>query len=418
MRVLFTTPVLEHPAAGGPQLRIENSILALNRVSELFVVSRIERSMLGGKGAEQFFRQHCREFAYTPAWAGLSENRYLRKFQRLLTVFLADDAKFLLEYVDSRNIDVIWFGYGNISYDLIKKIKARRPGIKVVCDTDSVWSRFVLRELPYENDPRRRKNIALTGKLKEQEEKEWVNLCDVTTAVSEVDADYYRDLAVSPDRIKLFSNVINLDTYSVDSPPPDGFESPCFYLAGTFGPDSPMDKAARWVISEVLPIIRGKIPDIHFYIVGRDSDKTLRDISDPGITITGKLVSVLPYLCNAAVSIVPLTFESGTRFKILEAAACGIPIVSTTLGAEGIPVINGEHVVVADDAESFAIGICRIVQDRAFGALIAENSRQLIKKSYSIDTLVHEAEDIIEFLKAENTGGAAALSRRYSAGYI
>lgn len=401
MRVLFTTPVLEHPAAGGPQLRIENSILALNRVSELYIISRVEKNKIGGMESEQYFRQHCNEFTYAPSIEGLSGNRYLRRFQRLFKmIFFTADADFILDYVDRYNIDVVWFGYGNISYGLIKKIKAKRPGIKVVCDTDSVWSRFVLRELPYVDDPRRRKGIERSGKRKELEEKEWVNLCDVTTAVSEVDAKYYRDIAESPDRIKLFSNVINPDMYSNSFPPPDGLKSPCCYLAGTFGPDSPMDKAARWVINEVLPMVRTKLPDIHFYIVGRDSDKTLLDISHPGITITGKLDSVLPYLCNVSVSLVPLTFESGTRFKILEAAACGIPIVSTTLGAEGIPVCNGEHVIIANDAESFAAGICRIVQDKDFAARLAENCRQLIRNNYSIDTLMCEAETIFDGLMA------------------
>ncbi len=403
MKILFTTPILEHPAAGGPQLRIENSILALNKVSELFVVSRVDKNTLGGNEAEQFFKQHCCEFVYFPSIDGLLKNRYLRVMQRLINkLFLTDDADFILDFVDRNKIDVVWFGYGNISYDLIKNIKVKRPKIKVVCDTDSVWSRFVLRELPYEDDPGRKKKIEQSGKLKEDEEKEWINLCDITTAVSEVDAQYYRNIASDPSRVKLFSNVINLDTYSKCFLPPDDFKTPCIYLAGTFGPKSPMDKAARWVISEVLPIIREKIPNIHFYIVGRDSDTTLRDIPDFDITITGKLVSVLPYLCNVNVSIVPLAFESGTRFKILEAAACRIPVVSTTLGAEGIPVSNCVHAIIADDAESFASGICKIIQDKDFGARLAENSWQLIRKNYSIETLILEAEDILNFLMIGN----------------
>lgn len=402
MKVLYTTPVLEHPAAGGPQLRIENSILALNMICELHVVSRVEQRGVGGVESEHFFRQHCHKFSYVPSVNGISVNRYVRKIQRLYKkYFTADDVDFILNYTDLHKIDVVWFGYGNISYELIKKIKERQPSLKVVCDTDSVWSRYLLRELPYENDPVRRQKIVQEGKVKEQEEREWVKICDVTTAVSEVDAEYYRELASIPERIKVFSNVINLDTYSHAVTPPTGFRKPCFYLAGSFfSPDSSMAKGARWAINEILPLVRREIPNIHFYIIGKGSSEVLKDIRDPGITITGKLPSVLPYLCNADVSIVPLSFESGTRFKILEAAACGIPIVSTTLGAEGIPVVDGENILIADDAAGFAEGIVKIVQDEPLGVRLSQNCKQLIQENYSIDTLTREAEEILNFLMA------------------
>src|SRR4029077_17781489 len=138
------------------------------------------------------------------------------------------------------------------------------------------------------------------------------------------------------------------------------------YLAGTFWPGSPMEDAARWVIENILPIVRQQIPNLHLYIVGADSDKTVPDISDPKITITGKLPSVLPYLSHADVSLVPLRFESGTRFKILEAGACGIPVVSTTLGAEGIAVEHGRDILLADEPEAFASSIIRLIKEREF----------------------------------------------------
>lgn len=403
MKILFTSPIMEHPPAGGPRLRIENSILALDKVSELYVVSRDEGGRLAGRESEEYFRRHCREFFYLPSIAGLSANRYVRKAQRLIHRYFhsSHEADFLLEYADRRKIEVIWFGYGNISYDLIRKIKTIRPSLKVVCDTDSVWSRFVLRGLPFEKDPARSLEIEREGKAKENEEKAWVNLCDVTTAVSEVDAEYYRGLARDPRRIRIFSNVINLDTYSRSPLPPDGFRKPCVFLAGSFDPKSPMDRAARWFIDEVLPRVRREIPGVHFYVAGNNSRETLHDIRDPDITITSKVRSVLPYLCNADVSIVPLAFESGTRFKILEAGICGIPIVSTTLGAEGIPVADGEHIVIADDAAAFAAGVVRIIRDKPYGSRIAGNCKRLVQKNYGIDTLAREAGDIIAFLEKD-----------------
>jgi glycosyltransferase involved in cell wall biosynthesis len=402
MKVLFTTPVLEHPAAGGPQLRIENSIKALSKVNELYVVSRNTKQGIGGEDAEQFYRGYCKQFLYSPSALDATRNRYWRLIKavyRKVTGSRFNDLDFILNIVKEQNIDVIWFGYGNISFPLIKRVKQVIPDIKVVCDTDSVWSRFILRELPYEDDPERRCKIEKEGKEKELEERAWVNLCEVTAAVSEIDAIYYREIAQEPDRVKIFSNVIDLDTYAYVPAPPSGFKKPCVYLAGTFWPKSPMEKAARWIITDVLPVVKQSIPDVHFYVVGRGSQEVLSDINDQNITITGKLPTVLPFLCNANVAIVPLKFESGTRFKILEAGACNIPIVSTTLGAEGIPVVDGKDIILADEPEQFAAGIIKIINDKEFGAQLAKNCWDLIQKQYSVEFLAREAQDIFDYLK-------------------
>jgi len=387
MKILFTTPILEHPAAGGSQLRIENSIIALNRISDLHVLSRVEKVALGGDAADKFFREHCREFVYLPSITGLSGNRYIRKSQRIARKLLRDllfenDADFIIDYAEKINIDILWFGYGNISYPLIKEIKRKRPSFKVVCDTDSVESRYRFRELPYASDPARRAEVNRAGKMKEQEEREWVDLCDVTTAVSDVDAEYYRGLASEKQRIHAFSNVIDIGSYKNPPLPPVGFKKPSIYLAGTFGHyHSPMDRAARWVIEDVLPLVGQVIPTVHFYIVGRSSELFFGNLNDPGITATGKLDSVLPYLCNTDVAIVPLKFESGTRFKILEAGACKIPLVSTTLGAEGLPVIDGVHILMGDTPNDFAQAIIKLLNDRKLANQLAQNCHQIVTRS-------------------------------------
>jgi glycosyltransferase involved in cell wall biosynthesis len=404
MRILFTSPILEHPAAGGPQLRIENSIKALSRICELDIISGSSLTEgEAGKDAREFYQKFCIEFSVLPRLGRrVLKNRYLRKFfqiaGRIKKSDSANDAAFIVDHVDRRNIELIWFGYGNISYSLIKIIKNSRPDLKVVCDTDSVWSRFLLRELPYATG-RRKHQILKLGQAKEVEERAWVNLCDVTTAVSEVDAGYYRSLTIDKNRVHLFSNVIDPSTYlNIQSPAKD-MHSPSIYLAGTFWPDSPMENAARWIISDVLPYVRKSFPDVYFYIVGKGSDKVLLDVIDSKIIITGKLPSVLPYLCHVDVALVPLKFESGTRFKILEAGACKIPLVSTTLGAEGIPVIDGEHILLADEPEDFAKAIVSLLNDKKLAKRLAENCYNLVHRQFSIDFLSNEAKQILEYLK-------------------
>jgi glycosyltransferase involved in cell wall biosynthesis len=388
IKVLFTTPELEHPPAKGPTLRIENSVKALSRISELHLISRVNRNNMGGDEAEAFYHSMCAGFGYSPSVFGLPPD-----------VGIWQDASAIINYAETNGINIIWFGFGNISYHLMKAVKSLRPHFKIICDTDSVWSRFVLRELPYETSPERRRQIEQEGHQKELEEADWVKFCDVTTAVSQVDADYYRSLVDDPGRIHVFSNVIDLSSYASPPPPPADFKKPCIYLAGTFyAASSPMVRAARWVIDEILPLIKQEIPEVHFYLIGNGADVMLADIKRPDITITGKIKSVLPYLCHADVALVPLMFESGTRFKILEAGACGIPIVSTTLGAEGLPVVDCKDILIADDAKSFAEAAIRLIHDKSFAKELAMNCKRMVEEGFSVESLAQEAVKIIKYL--------------------
>lgn len=401
MKLLFTSPVLEFPAAGGPQLRILNSIKVLHRLTELTVVPRISVARMGGAKAEAEIRSICRNFAYAPSSQDFSSGAIKQRLQRFWRAYGNADRDFLLDVIDREGIEAIWFGYGNISWPLIRKLKRARPELKVICDTDSVWSRYVLRELPYERSPWRRLKIRLQGWDKARQEKAWVDLCDVTTAVSEFDAEYYRGIARDPSRIKVFSNVIDLDTYKDKSLAPADFRRPSIYLAGSFWAKSPMEKAARWMLDDVLPLIRQQLPDLHFYILGNASKEILADVKDPGVSIVGRVDSVLPYLQNVDVSLVPLQFESGTRFKILESGACRVPIVSTTLGAEGLNVAQGKDILLADEPQAFADAIVSVVRDKNLAARLAEGCYAVVRSKYSLEYAETEAKNILETIQRD-----------------
>lgn len=402
MRVLFTSPILEHPAAGGPQLRIENSIKALSRICELDVINRTILSDEMAESSAVFFQQYTQEYHAIPRTSRQGFSRILSLAERVLDRFYdirtARQADYIFKHIDRRKIDILWFGYGNISYPLMKYIKTRRPDLKIVCDTDSVWSRFILRELPYVTGLRRLR-VKREGLNKEKEERDWVRFCEVTTGVSEVDSDYYRSIAEDKNRIHIFSNVIDVETYKIAPPPPAGYKKPSIYLAGSFGHyNSPMDTAARWMLKEVFPQVLDKHPDVHFYIVGNNSELSFGHLNAQNITVTGRVETVLPYLCNTDVALVPLKFESGTRFKILEAGACMVPLVSTVLGAEGIPVFDGEHILIADEADDFANAIIRLLDDKELANKLAVKCHALINENFSVESLELEAKHILEYL--------------------
>jgi glycosyltransferase involved in cell wall biosynthesis len=180
---------------------------------------------------------------------------------------------------------------------------------------------------------------------------------------------------------------------------PPGFRNPSIYLAGSFGHfHSPMDTACRWVLEKVLPRLLRRFPSLHFYIVGSNSDRGFGHLNGPNVTATGRVVSVLPYLCHADVAVVPLQFESGTRFKILEAAACRVAQVSTRLGAEGIPVVDGRDILIADEPEAFADAILRLLEDRPLASALAASCQRLVHEQFSLARLARDAEGILAYL--------------------
>ena len=116
--------------------------------------------------------------------------------------------------------------------------------------------------------------------------------------------------------------------------------------------------AVLWFVDEIWPSVRSAHPNARFAIVGQKPHARLERLRTvPGVTITGRVPSVLPYLYGASIFVMPLRMGSGTRLKLIEAFAAGKTVVSTTIGAAGYDVVNGEQLHLADDSAEFANAI-------------------------------------------------------------
>jgi len=368
---------------------------------------------MGGEPAYNHYDKLSKSLLFSPSVTThklkFSKNRIIRLAQRvknklfkpkfLRVSAIEVDINYIINYYNENNIDVIWCDRAfELTYKYIYALKFKKHDIKLVADTCAIYSRFILRELPFQSDSKRKEEILFAGKTKELEEKIITNIADVTTAVSQIDADYLKLISPNHETIKVFSNVVDVNVYK-KAPPVIKMKHPSIYVAGTFyGENSPMENGTRWVISEILPIVKKEIPNIHFYVVGKNSDTILSDIQLPNVTITGRVLSVIPYMSNIDIGLVPLKFESGTRFKILEYGAVSLPVISTTLGAEGISIKNRENIIIADDTESFANAIVELIKDKAFAKTLGTNLNKLINTRYNIDYQSSEATKVLEYL--------------------
>jgi glycosyltransferase involved in cell wall biosynthesis len=149
----------------------------------------------------------------------------------------------------------------------------------------------------------------------------------------------------------------------------------------------------RWFLSEVFPIIRAKKPDCTLAIVGRTPPPSIVDAAKtPGITVTGTVPDVRPYLWQSAVSIVPLRIGGGTRLKIFEAMAAGAPVVSTTIGAEGLPVQDGDTIRIGDTAERFAQHCLDLLEQQEVRQGFAQRAKQLVVENFSWEQVTRKFE--------------------------
>lgn len=155
--------------------------------------------------------------------------------------------------------------------------------------------------------------------------------------------------------------------------------------------------AVLWFGQRVLPLIQARRPDVTLAIVGQRPHARLEVLrSQPGVTITGYVADVRPYLAGATVYVAPLRVGGGTRLKLLEAMMMRAPIVSTTVGAEGFPVANGREMILADEPESFASAVLDLLENPVQRAELGAAGRAFAETSYGWDRLVPQLEEIYQ----------------------
>jgi len=138
-----------------------------------------------------------------------------------------------------------------------------------------------------------------------------------------------------------------------------------------------------WFGREIYPQVRRDSPDTPFYVIGARPARQVRELAkQQGVVVTGYVEDLAPYHRQTAAFVVPLRSGSGMRVKILEAFATGLPIVSTSIGYEGIDAAPSEHLLVADDPRSFADSVLSLVGDRGLGERLAERGRLLAEQRY------------------------------------
>lgn len=146
----------------------------------------------------------------------------------------------------------------------------------------------------------------------------------------------------------------------------------------------PNEDAMQYFINDVMPLVRQAVPDLRLTIVGRSPYPSLVELAqrDPNIAVTGRVDDVRPYIEEATAFIVPIRIGGGTRLKIYEAMAMEKPVISTTVGAEGLPVHDGKELLLADDPKAFADAVVKVLGDSNLATRLGKSAAELVRQNF------------------------------------
>lgn len=158
-----------------------------------------------------------------------------------------------------------------------------------------------------------------------------------------------------------------------------------------------------WFHKDIFPLIKKELPGTKLYVVGKNPPDSVKSLEKDDIIVTGFVEDVRDYMARGAVFIVPLKTGSGMRIKILNALAMGRAIVSTSIGCEGIEVIDGENICIADTEEEFSQGVIRLLKDKSERERMGKEGLKLVRANYQWERIAELIEN--EYIKIIEYGG-------------
>ncbi|MEO8099696.1 MAG: glycosyltransferase [Acidobacteriota bacterium] len=229
-------------------------------------------------------------------------------------------------------------------------------------------------------------------------------------AVSDIDAQRMRDM-FQITNVSSVATGVDVDYFRrpVDSRPPEIQ----FVFVGSMD-WLPNNDAVLWFAKDILPLIRQRKPNCKVAIVGRKPDPRVLDLagSDADIEVTGTVPDVRPYLWNSQISILPLRIGGGTRMKVYEAMAAGLPVVSTTVGVEGLEGQPGRDLLIGDTPEAFAEQCISLLDNPALYNSISEAGFRLVDETCGWESVSRQFEKVLLDAAQKSSHGEGVPSAR------
>lgn len=404
MRILFLTPYLPYPPNKGTALRNlhllrgaarnhQAHLLTFGRESDRQAVEVLRRELAQVEMVSPPQRSTMQRLAGVPsAWPDLASRLYSPDFRQKL-----------MDLLETTVFDLVQVEGLEMAPYAIEVRRWRGPKDRPLLLLDDHNAEYLLQRSAYRadlGDPRRWTK-AVYSLIQWQKliryEREVCRMSDVVLAVSQADAAalWALDSRLHP---KVIPNGVDTSFFGYRSMAGRlNGEPPTLIFTGTMDYRPNVD-AVVWFCRQVLPLVRRQLPATRLLLVGRDPSPAVRGLAGPNEEVTGPVDDVRPYLYQSNVFVAPLRMGSGTRLKILEAMSCGLPVVSTTMGIEGIGARSGQEALVADNPRDFAGRILDLLSDLPRSQELATRARLLVEQRYDWKVILPEMTQVYESL--------------------
>ena len=381
MNILLLTQVLPYPPDSGPKVKTWNVIKYLAQHHSVTLVSFVR----GDQSAQVRALEGVCKAVYTVPITRQPVNELKFMGLSLLSgepyLILRDDRAAMRQLVDRLALETTFDIVHADQLNMAQYAMRVSSGCKVLDAHNALWLLYKRLCDTMKPGPKKWMLGRDWRRLKKYEGK----ICrefDGVIAVSEEDKVALEEAAGRPVDIEVIP--ITVDTEEVREISREPEADHILHIGTMYWP--PNVDGVMWFIGEVLPIIRKTRPGIVFDIVGANPPREVLTAAEVngGINVTGYVENPIPIQKNAGAVVVPLRAGGGMRVKILNAMAQGIPVVTTSLGCEGIRVESGRHLLIADTPQEFARATLRLLEDHRLANELGQNARQLIRRKYDL----------------------------------
>lgn len=396
MRILSIAPYPPHPQDNGGRIRSHQVLEALALRHDVTVVTQTDTTGPGTVTGWSLVPRLARAPIIVDAYGRPPETAAGRALQALEPEPLPGRPGYLvrrepgalwdaLAALDGAEFDVVHARLLSTARFALA-LRRQYPHLRAIIDLDDILSKVQAREIAASGArwlSRWRANMLIEAARLRWYERRYLPGFDRVWVCSDDDrAELARWLG---DRARTVPNAVDLDAFPAAEPPADSRRA--VYVGDFRHP--PNVQAALHFLEHGWAAIAAAVPGASFWLVGRSPPRELTARHDPaaGIHVTGSVPDVRPYLQQAALTVVPLLVGGGTRIKILESLAAGVPVVSTTVGAEGIPARPGHEILIADEPAAFAAHCIRLLTDAAANRAQRAAGRRFVADRFSIGVL-------------------------------
>jgi polysaccharide biosynthesis protein PslH len=408
MRILMIANYVPYPEITGGRIRIYN---LLRRVASRHEVSL---AALLGSPEDADGVSHLRQFCARIETGAMDRRSRLAKAPGMLRYALEGKPPELKLQHSQELVGKIAKLFSTIDFDIVQIESHMALYLAKLPQSKSYKSLQMFQNVAAHQLPRisrverradRRLRIWLNGIILGRWEPRYAENFDRCTTVSELD----RQLLLNANprlHVDVIPNGVDTEKFHPLPSPPHSAPPSLMFIGSMSYP--PCVDAVLYFCSDILPRIRGVIDPIEFRIVGGNPHPDVLALNENGVHVTGAVDDVLPHYEGTTVCVVPLRAGGGTRLKILEAMALGRPVVSTAIGCEGLDVIDGEHLLIADTPEQFAAKTVRLLKDAQLSHDLCRNARKLVETRYGWDRIAQRLLDLYDEMVGNTASGLDA----------